>query len=60
MVQGTGPDGQIRAEDVMNFTPTAAVQAPAVGAPTTPGAFVDIPLSGMRKVRILFPQTNNV
>jgi pyruvate/2-oxoglutarate dehydrogenase complex dihydrolipoamide acyltransferase (E2) component len=52
-VQGTGPDGQIRAEDVMNFSPTAAVQAPAVGAPTAPGAFVDIPVSGMRKVRFM-------
>lgn len=46
-VQGTGPDGQIRADDVMNFTPSVA-PSPAVGAPA-PGAFVDIPLSNMRK-----------
>lgn len=53
LVAGTGPDGQIRAEDVMSFTP--GVAAPVTMATTAvaphvaaPGAFVDIPLTGMR------------
>ncbi|XP_053383287.1 dihydrolipoyllysine-residue acetyltransferase component of pyruvate dehydrogenase complex, mitochondrial-like [Mercenaria mercenaria] len=49
LVTGSGPDGQIRAEDVMNFTPGAVAPAPAVGAPAAPGAYVDIPLTNMRK-----------
>ncbi|KAH3802331.1 hypothetical protein DPMN_156006 [Dreissena polymorpha] len=51
LVTGTGPDGQIRAEDVLAFKPAAATTTTAA-APTTPaapGAFVDIPLSNMRK-----------
>ncbi|KAH9496687.1 hypothetical protein Btru_009659 [Bulinus truncatus] len=46
-VVGTGPDGQIRAEDVLAAKPGAP--SAAVGlAPS--GAFVDMPLSNMRKV----------
>ena len=47
-VTGTGPDGEIRADDVINFKPAAM---PAVGAPVSApeGAFVDIPLTSMRK-----------
>ena len=53
MVQGTGPDGRIRAQDVEGFVPSAApLGAPAAAAPAPiPGtAFTDIPLSGIRKV----------
>ena len=52
LVRGTGPDGSIRADDVLNFTPSAGAP-PAVGAPTAPGAFVDIPVTGMRKVSMI-------
>jgi pyruvate dehydrogenase E2 component (dihydrolipoamide acetyltransferase) len=49
-VKGTGPDGQIRADDVKNFTP-AAVAAPAVSAAVpTSTDFEDMDLSNMRKV----------
>ena len=56
LVQGTGPSGIIRAQDVEGFVPTAA--APAVpGAPPptpVPGAtYTDIPLSNVRKVFVI-------
>lgn len=47
MVSGSGPDGQVRAQDVLSFTPSAAPLA----APAVPGAaFTDIPLSNVRQV----------
>ncbi|XP_052764510.1 dihydrolipoyllysine-residue acetyltransferase component of pyruvate dehydrogenase complex, mitochondrial-like [Mya arenaria] len=49
MVTGTGPDGQIRAEDVMSFTPSGTAPTPSAPSVAAPGAFVDIPVSGMRK-----------
>ncbi len=55
MVQGSGPEGRIQAEDVESFVPGAA-PSPAVSAirmptPATPGAaFTDIPLTNIRKV----------
>ncbi|KAL8558132.1 hypothetical protein ACOMHN_021450 [Nucella lapillus] len=48
-VPGSGPEGQIRAQDVVSFTPGAATLAmPGVGAPGA--AFVDIPSSNIRQV----------
>ncbi|KAL4217923.1 hypothetical protein ACF0H5_022662 [Mactra antiquata] len=49
LVTGTGPDGQIRADDVLNFTPSAVQTSGITPSVTSPGAFVDIPLTGMRK-----------
>ncbi|XP_046374636.2 dihydrolipoyllysine-residue acetyltransferase component of pyruvate dehydrogenase complex, mitochondrial-like [Haliotis rufescens] len=47
VVSGSGPDGQVRAQDVLSFTPSAAPLA----APAVPGAaFTDIPLSNVRQV----------
>ncbi|KAK3594828.1 hypothetical protein CHS0354_002878 [Potamilus streckersoni] len=49
MVAGTGPDGQIRAGDILNFKPPAP--APAPTPIVTPGAtYTDIPLTNMRQV----------
>ena len=54
MVQGTGPGGTVRAQDVEGFVPSAAAPVAAVGAPPPtpiPGAtYTDIPLSNVRKV----------
>ena len=45
---GTGPSGEIRADDLMNFSP--AVVSPAAVATSAPtGSYVDIPLTNMRK-----------
>ena len=56
LVQGTGPDGTIRAQDVEGFSPVAAAPA-APGAPPptpVPGAtYTDIPLSNVRKVFVV-------
>ena len=58
-MKGTGPDGQIRATDVENFVPSAAVAATsAVEAPPPPppvpgAAYTDIPLTSMRQVSLL-------
>jgi pyruvate/2-oxoglutarate dehydrogenase complex dihydrolipoamide acyltransferase (E2) component len=50
MVPGTGPDGQIRADDVRNFVPSAAMPAMAAPVVMPPGAaYVDIPMSSMRQ-----------
>ncbi|KAH8925870.1 pyruvate dehydrogenase [Atractiella rhizophila] len=59
-VKGTGPNGRIIKEDVVNFKPSAATSPSAAAAapksaPAPPPAapadtYVDIPLSGMRKV----------
>ena len=49
-VAGTGPDGQIRADDVMTFTPAPSVVSTPVSVAGAPGAYVDIPLTSMRKV----------
>ncbi|XP_033726536.1 dihydrolipoyllysine-residue acetyltransferase component of pyruvate dehydrogenase complex, mitochondrial-like [Pecten maximus] len=48
-VQGSGADGEVKANDVRNFVPGGAVVAPT--APTAvPGAvYIDIPLSAMRQ-----------
>lgn len=66
LVQGTGPSGEVRAVDVENYKPSATpapTTAPAAAAPSpaaapaprpAPGAtYVDIPLSNMRKVRVI-------
>lgn len=48
-VSGSGPDGQIRAQDILSFTPGAApLSMPGIAAPG--GAFVDIPTSNIRQV----------
>lgn len=46
-VTGTGPGGEIRADDVLNFSPAAMPTSVPISAPE--GAFVDIPLTNMRK-----------
>ncbi|KAI8818358.1 2-oxoacid dehydrogenases acyltransferase-domain-containing protein [Fimicolochytrium jonesii] len=55
-IQGTGPNGRIVKDDVLNFKPSAATK-PGAASPTSapaapaPGAsYVDIPLSNVRKV----------
>ena len=54
LIQGTGPGGTVRAQDVEGFVPSAAAPVAAVGAPRptpVPGAtYTDIPLSNIRKV----------
>ena len=56
LVQGKGPDGTIRAQDVEGFSPVAAAPV-APGAPPpipVPGAtYTDIPLSNVRKVFVI-------
>ena len=53
-VRGTGPEGRVIKEDVLNFKPGAAAatpkvtSAPAAAAPTA--AYTEIPLSNMRLV----------
>ncbi|XP_063406744.1 dihydrolipoyllysine-residue acetyltransferase component of pyruvate dehydrogenase complex-like [Mytilus trossulus] len=47
-ITGTGPGGEIRADDVLNFSPSAVPTSVPISAPE--GAFVDIPLTNMRKV----------
>ncbi|XP_064652155.1 dihydrolipoyllysine-residue acetyltransferase component of pyruvate dehydrogenase complex, mitochondrial-like [Lineus longissimus] len=51
LVQGTGPDGQIRVDDVRNFVPSAApgVAAPAPVVMPPGAAYVDVPMSSMRQ-----------
>ena len=51
-VSGTGPEGQIRADDVRNFVPSSAVVSaqPAVSIPGA--AYMDIPLTSMRQVGV--------
>ncbi|KAJ3150489.1 pyruvate dehydrogenase complex dihydrolipoamide acetyltransferase component (E2) [Geranomyces michiganensis] len=58
-VKGTGPDGRIVKEDVLNYKAPAAAasskaaasgKAPAVPAAAPGAAYVDIPLSNVRKV----------
>lgn len=58
-MKGTGPDGQIRADDVINFVASAApkaaaapvAQAAAPAARPAAGAqFVDTPLTNVRSV----------
>ena len=48
-VTGSGPEGQVRAKDVLSFTPGAAsVVTPVAGQPGA--AFFDIPTSNIRQV----------
>lgn len=49
-VRGSGPDGQIRANDVMTAQPGVASTAAAVVHPSTSTSFVDMPLTNMRQV----------
>nr|KAG5685216.1 hypothetical protein BaRGS_013995 [Batillaria attramentaria] len=56
-VLGSGPEGQIRAQDVLGFTPAAAAAAPSAspappvgGAPTPGAAYTDFQISNMRQV----------
>ena len=58
MLGGSGPDGQIRANDVLTASPGAAMAAGAPSAAVSvPAAastsFVDLPLSNMRQVSVL-------
>ena len=66
LVTGTGPQGRIRAQDIEQFTPSAApVSAPVSPPPSSipaapvpamapPGAqYTDIPLTNMRQVTVL-------
>ncbi|KAL5014008.1 hypothetical protein ScPMuIL_008278 [Solemya velum] len=54
LVTGTGPGGEVRAEDVLSFQPTAAPAAVGVAPPApvvVPGtAYIDIPLTNVRQV----------
>ena len=55
MGTGSGTSGRIVSRDVLQYadTPTVGVATPAVGVATPPeGSYTDIPLTGMRKVRI--------
>ena len=48
-VSGSGPEGQVRAQDVVSFTPGVAPLAAPMAA--VPGAgFVDFPTSNIRQV----------
>lgn len=53
-VQGSGPNGRIKADDVLNFKPSAQTQSKtqqtSQTAPAPGQAFADKPLSQMRKV----------
>jgi len=49
LVQGSGPDGQIRANDVLNFTATAPAAAQQTVA-TSNANYEDIPLNNFRSV----------
>ncbi|CAG5122318.1 unnamed protein product [Candidula unifasciata] len=49
-VAGSGPDGQVRAADVLQATPGVSVPGVAAVAPATSQSFVDFPLSNMRQV----------
>ena len=48
MIKGTGPDGQIRADDVMNYTAATPAKAPAPQA--TQQNFTDLALNNFRAV----------
>jgi len=61
LVKGTGPEGQIRADDVINFIATAAPKAaaapaaqvgatPATKRPAAGAQYVDTPLTSVRSV----------
>ena len=55
MGTGSGTGGRIVSRDVLQYadTPTVGVATPTVGVATPPeGSYTDIPLTGMRKVRI--------
>ncbi|GFN89440.1 acetyltransferase component of pyruvate dehydrogenase complex [Plakobranchus ocellatus] len=48
---GSGPDGQIRANDVLTATAAPGLGGPAISVPTAAStSFVDMPLSNMRQV----------
>ncbi|BFZ11185.1 hypothetical protein BsWGS_14223 [Bradybaena similaris] len=49
-VAGSGPDGQVRAADVLQATPGVSVPGVAAVAPASSHSFVDFPLSNMRQV----------
>lgn len=48
-VQGSGADGEVKADDVRNFVPGGAVVAPSAPTAVPGAAYVDIPLSSMRQ-----------
>lgn len=56
LVSGSGPDGQIRANDVRTFSPSqmsapaAAMSAPGVTAASSTAPYTDIPLNNVRQV----------
>ena len=49
-LQGTGYSGLVTSRDVLKATPTS----PSSTTPAPPGGFTDIPLTGMRKVGLLY------
>jgi len=52
-IKGTGPDGRIQKEDVLNYKPSAvapAAAAPAAAAPIHSADFTDLPATKMRQV----------
>ncbi|XP_059158007.1 dihydrolipoyllysine-residue acetyltransferase component of pyruvate dehydrogenase complex, mitochondrial-like [Physella acuta] len=49
-IVGSGPDGQIRANDVLSAKPGVAEPSLSVAMPSSSTSFTDIPLSNMRQV----------
>ncbi|XP_064597025.1 dihydrolipoyllysine-residue acetyltransferase component of pyruvate dehydrogenase complex-like [Liolophura sinensis] len=47
---GSGPDGRIRGQDVLNFSPGAQPVAQQAPSPAPGAAYTDIPLSNVRQV----------
>lgn len=50
MVQGTGPDGQIRAQDVSTYVVATPAAKSAAGAASQRQDFEDLPLNNFRAV----------